>query len=646
MLTPAAAGGCWWLPLLLCSVSTLLVAHAFPPPFVGSTFYSADAALTPLRQSPPLDASSEADLDVIAAQRPFKGELIFFQFESSRARWLDFAMNMAAQLHAVGYAHFVALGGFEVDCARMHARWEEMHAAVGTAPPAPLSCVIASLPAHGEPGHMDVHGFWVGRYALLAAMVARRVNVMMLDLDFAIHRDVYADLHEPCLPATLMVQAEGGGPNAGFIYAKGAHPDGAVHWVLSQIKRRADLFYAVRNEMGKLPGTVWEQDILKDAVRVATARGGSVWDFGVNRELDHPYWATHPQSYNGSYPVATVVLLPDNLTCVGPTRFNRTGTGELASRFNAGGRAGGMQALFKPADAPGAAHEELPEEHLLYLPGYVAQFGHIINPGWNNNNPVSALTHLLHAGSIWLPRAEDAAEAMSHVARLANLQAHGLWHAGINERAAASRKLLFIKHSLVVAASRGDNITHVFELVSRALRAAALTNRTLVLPQLPCDAAWLRRSNDTNHHGGIADPRVIVVPQPPYGAADVACYVGAHAYEFCWPWDHEAYSFDPIAARRAPAATQLPWSRDAVEAAPGDVMVTHLPALVIAGDAAHLSAADAATAERVQARDIWEEGVAVGARASSDARCLPPRVHAAALLQLFRQADKLALRIN
>ena len=431
-------------------------------------------------------------------------------------------------------------------------------------------------------GHMDIHNFWGGRYALLAAMVARSVNVLMLDTDFVIHLDIYADLHEPCMAAaTIVAHGEGGGPNGGFIYTHKAHPDGAVHWVLSQIKRRVDLFSAALNETGKNPGSTMDQDILKDAVRVATAHGGSIWDMGLYREADHPFWVAHPQSYNGSYPVCTAVRLADNLTCVGASRFNRSGTGELAGWTGANNRPISMQVLYKPADAPGEANDALPEEHLLYAPGYIIQFGHVANIGWNPTNPVSALTHLLGAGPVWLPRVEDAAAQFSHVARLATMQAFGFWHPGINKRVAASRKLLFITHSLVETASRKEDIMHVFELVSRALHAAVITNRTLVLPRLPCDAPWIVRSNNTNGHGGISDRRVFVILEPPYGAGDVSCYVGAHSLEFCWPWDFVVFGFDPIALERAPAATLLPWSRDGVEGASGDVMINHLPAIEI-----------------------------------------------------------------
>jgi hypothetical protein len=137
------------------------------------------------------------------------------------------------------------------------------------------------------------------------------------------------------------------------------------------------------------------------------------------------------------------------------------------------------------------------------------------------------------------------------------------------------------------------------QLVARALRAAALTQRVLVLPPLPCDSPWLQRSEDTNGHGGVADGRVLVVPRAP-GGAGVDCYVGSHSYEFCWPWDHTAHAFDPIVARRRGAAAAAPWRRDELlpSRMPGDVVVTHLPYHAVA-DA--VTPQDAAMIEHLEA---------------------------------------------
>jgi hypothetical protein len=528
---------------------------------------------------------------------------------------------MCSQLTAVGYHHFVALAGFERDCAALHARWREVHhetgvAAPGAAPGAaeaaaaraaaewPLpACVIASAPAHGTPERIDFHGFWAGRYALLADLVARGVNAMLLDLDIVLHRDVYADLYEPCMRrANVVAQAEGGGPNAGFFYVRGAHPDGAAHWVVAQIKRRVDLFFGELNATGKLPGFTWEQDILKDAVRVASMPNGSEWDMGANRDREHRFWAAHPQNDTRREWRTVEVLLSgddDAAWCQGPRRFNASGTGALTGAYGLGSPPRSMHQLFKPDDAPGVRSGDVAPEYMLYAPGYFSQFGNVVSRGWNNGNPTSVMTHMLKAGATWLPTVKEAENSLSHVTRLANMQAHGFWHARIHEARAADKALLFLKPSVVDAASAHANVTQLRRLIARALHAAALSNRTLVLPELPCGSPWIIRNPDSNRHG-IGDLRIFVVPATHErqddgagGAHPPRCYVGAHAYEFCWPWDHVAFAFDPIAARRFAAASAQPaavWDRAALSVRRDDVVLHHLPFVQIeteaAGDAA------------------------------------------------------------
>lgn len=481
------------------------------------------------------------------------------------------------------YHHYVALAGFGVDCERLHARWRAMYADAGEpggAHPQP-ACVVATLPLHGLSDHVELHGFWAGRYAFLTSMVERRVNTMLTDLDFAFHHDIYADLAEPCLAgATLVLQPEGGGPNAGFVYARGAHPDGAAHWVLAQVKRRVDMFYAERDATGTEPGRTWEQDILKDATRVASSPNGSHWDMGPYRDTAHPFWKMHPQEgYSQEY-VTTTVELDESLGCAAASRFNAAGTGKFSESYGVLARQKNMQLLYKPSDAPGE-HDGLPLEYALYAPAYFLQFGNVVSPGFNVNNMPSSLTHMLKSEGIWLPTVEDVQGVMSHVSRLANMQAHGRWAPEINEDVAANRSLLFIKESLVAAASEQPDVGALRELISRALHAAALTDRVLVLPQLPCDSPWLQRGEDNNGHAGVQDLRVIVVPQPVKADApqpgEVLCYTGVHSYEFCWPWDHVAYAFDPVVIRRRAAARTTRWSRAELQATRDDVVINHLP---------------------------------------------------------------------
>jgi hypothetical protein len=179
---------------------------------------------------------------------------------------------------------------------------------------------------------------------------------------------------------------------------------------------------------------------------------------------------------------------------------------------------------------------------------------------------------------------------------MANLMAYGFWHPRIYEAQAAARPLLFLAPSLVATAAAHASIAPLRGLLRRALTAAALANRTLILPEVPCDAPWMRRppaEPTQDAPRAVADRRVLVVGDYRH----FRCYVGAHSLEFCWPWAHAAFAFEPLAAQRAPAA------RDAAAwqallpggaLAGADATATHLPAALDTLHAPQGAAADAA----------------------------------------------------
>ena len=611
-----------WRPLgtaVRCVLLLLLLvrrAASFPPPFTDSVAYSVGAVRPLPRAAPYLDAANATHLAAVVAARAHKGELVFFLFESTRVRWLDFALNMAAQLTAVGFWHYVALAAFPVDCERLLARWEDVYGADNAARPPP-ACVLAPSPPHGEPERLEFHAFWVGCWTFLTDVLRLNVSTLLLDLDFAIHRDVYADLYDPCVAgAAAVAHAEGGGANAGFFYANARHadPQGPLAWAVAQVRRRYDLFMAARSldAEGRPPGNTWEQDLLKDAIRVAQCcTNTSEWDFtGVITVPDHPFWTAHPQNFS-RVPNESSLLLPDNVTCAGPGRWNASGTGRFADLFSMGRRQGSMVLLRKPADAPGPPWEALPREHLLYAQGYLCTFGDVVHVGWNNANPPSALTHLLKSRGLWLADLKVAEQELSHVSRLAFMQAFGFWEPLLDAaRAAASPPLLFLDAGVVRAAASAPEITHARELVARAMRAAAVTRRTLVLPELPCTAPWIIRSNDSNNHG-YTDPRIIVVPQadaPTGGPRPPRCFVGVHRFVFCWPWGgHVAFGFDTHVGARRASARHAAFDAVALRDSRDDVVLTHLSFVAVAAAATESEEARAAVAAvEKECRDYFE----------------------------------------
>ena len=92
---------------------------------------------------------------------------------------------------------------------------------------------------------------------------------------------------------------------------------------------------------------------------------------------------------------------------------------------------------------------------------------------------------------------------------------------------------------------RGDYIVKLNnrKLLDEVMQGAgvdlAQRGTVLVLPALNCSLPWLTEN----------DPRLLVLHDA--AGEGAACYVGAHSYEFCWPWDRVAFQFDPNVRTRA-----------------------------------------------------------------------------------------------
>ena len=221
---------------LLLLLAALRCACGYAGPFTASPRYSA-GKVAPLRESPPLNASDAADLDEIATTRSYQGDLLFFQFESHRHRWLNFALNMASQLTAVGYHHYVALAGFAVDCERLHARWRELYADAGPggAHPQP-ACAVAALPVHGTsenvefrkcPGYLSRPGLRV----LTARLCAPAIAPWFARADTAhlCRRLLGGPLRLPDVDGGAARERHAAGPGLRHPLRRVRRPGGAVH---------------------------------------------------------------------------------------------------------------------------------------------------------------------------------------------------------------------------------------------------------------------------------------------------------------------------------------------------------------------------------------------------------------------------------
>lgn len=375
-------------------------------------------------------------------------------------------------------------------------------------------CVTNSLPEHGTPQRPDVHGFWAARYNFFTRLVDSGMDVLMIDADMQVHGNVFTYLDNACVArASMAFHAEGGGPNGGTAWARGSGPHAVASWLFGSVARLYPLFLESEKTTGKAPCSTMDQDFLKDALSTALMPNSSQWDLRNCRRdgvKEHEFWRDKPKVPD--YAPAGVSVMCEN-----------------TSLFE----------VYLPRDVDGAPATQLAH----WFPLEFTSFAGSGRPPWP---PSSKLTHMLGASGIWMPTFEEAKHSMSHVSRQAMMQIDGYWAPEVYLKYARTKRLLFIDDTLVSRVE--DDIVVLRHTLADALLEAANAGRVLVLPQISCSARWIQPN----------DPRVL------WRAHDGACFVGAHSYEFCWPWDYVAYAFDNIvdARRRLPAAL-------------GDVVVNH-----------------------------------------------------------------------
>ena len=615
---------------LLLTLLTLASA-ALPPPFTASRYYSAGKVGT-LPRSPPLDVSTEEGVRELVRLRSFGPsagpsggvpELILFQFEAQahhrayQAPWLDFAVTLCWQLTHAGLHHYAAIGGVPQDCLELHATFFRLFPSLP-----PPACVFATPPG------ASVEALWAARWTVVTEVLKRGVNVLALDADTAresllpprlvpsalshppppaVHRDPYEELHAPCLASVnlLGLQEREWEANGGFMYIRGAAPGGPVHWLLSQVARRHALFAAERAATGSWPGRVMDQIAIQNALRVAASANGSAWDFagGGGWEPEFaaaPFWKRHPQpppvAKGNKFAPTGSVMRPLPADCPSAAAWEarlaaqeEEGGGELPAhtlaRLVAEAapplRPAGLIELRVPADAgegwqgEGAGKVEL----LAWAPATLIRLGEWVHKGsWaaaEGEGTLQAVTHLMGTRGSWMSTRERAADDLSHSARIGVMQAHGLWPPQLSQAHAedSGARLLFLSPRLSDLASLHDSALRLRNLIARALVAAIISNRTLVLPRVPCESAWIRKSDAAVH--GIDEPRLIVMPARSGG--EVSCWVGGSSGTNCWPWADFVFGFDTVAKRRQPEAKEMLWVPEAVLQERRDVELSHLP---------------------------------------------------------------------
>jgi len=400
------------------------------------------------------------------------------------------------------------------------------------------------------------------------------------------HSDPYSGIYDPELQEATLVCLREGPCNGGMMHVRNAAPQGAAVWALAQVASRHVALELAARSGGGHPGRLMDQELLGSALRVAATRGQS-WDLYENFNIgnrEHPFWKEHPQAEGASWAWSNVV----NLTAPSIKAATHAGGCPYApalypaacERWGAWVKAENLDdfpllqmQLHVPEDAevPGG-----PSELLVAAPPWLWTAGTFAQRGWSYDPaapPLTAMTHLLGTD------VQFAEEPIGcHTGRLVTAMAAGYVSTLGSMGAAHKVRLLRLRQAVVDKAAQNESIEPLRELIRRfallaALAGAGEENRVIpLMPRVPCDAPWVRRSNETVT--GVYDKRLVVVGGPGEAAR---CFVGATGWDSCWPWKAVAFAFDSLARNRTTSDVHLPVSGGVVNASQWQRLASSLP---------------------------------------------------------------------
>jgi hypothetical protein len=529
------------------------IAAAFPAPFTESTYYSAGKVFEVQAR----DLALEGALEATIAKRSFKGELVIFSFTAS-GYWIDWAVNMARQLESVGYAHYIALS-FPSDCKAFTERMP--HAA----------CAWFTLPGpHWAQNSYSIDYLWTMRYHVSTLLAQYNVNVLVLDMDCIIRRDVYVDLKLPPLQDVQLIHLEEGWANGGLFYLQNASARGPAVWTHAEVFRRADAVLRVKQRDGVDLGTVMDQAMLNDAINAAASLHGSAYNWPStyvtgDKNHNHTFWLEHDRGKHSSR--AKGQAWYDSAWSYSETRYAapiRFSNMKPEAPWNAfrSAKLENVQLKYMPIRVPFDVLTEHENTTEVFAAAPQWTFGSAENERYNW--PVVAVTHLVAASADW---GDD--RQWTHSGRRALMAAAGAWE-GAQTYQGVLRKVVTLSSAVVEAELSKDNSKQgVTELVQRFFAAAAALGRLPGLFAIPCNLPWLERHEMARV---VSDTRVVV-----HGSK---CYP-ATGGELCW---HEflIYAFE-VKSHELAVRTRDSFE-DAKAASDADhVRLRHLPLNVSEG---------------------------------------------------------------
>ena len=482
-------------------------------PFVGSPFYSKYQRLGVVVG----DIAENATLAALLRDKTYRGEVVVFAFN---ANWLEWAVNMAAQLHHVGFDHYTALAAGKSDCEALRARI------------ASASCVWTSVPGPAEsPGWASstagTMGLWIQRYYACTRFALNGINVLMLDLDSIVFRDPYVELHAPPLTDIALIHLKEGFANGGLFYLRAVVPpadESPALWTHTHVLWKATLIVDTEHRDKQHLGTFMDQALLNDNLNSAGCNGSwldmpSMYVTG-DKAWDNKWWKTYSKKFNATSGELSVRPEGKRWYCDWEKSAPELSYADAAGHEQCAGAAGGPECeaawsrykanqltnkqleyleLRLPIDLEPPPAEPRRMERFAAAPEWV--FGHCdsAHSGWR----ASAIIHLVACSADWGNAGE-----WTHVGRRALMVAAGAWRREAVLEDRASLRFVALAPELVAASAPYKAKGDTNQLLQKLMAAAVAEGRIPVLPGFKCsDLPWLDR-NDWSRHG-VFDRRII-----------------------------------------------------------------------------------------------------------------------------------------
>jgi hypothetical protein len=530
----------------------LASACAYPHTFIGGNYTSSGHTHAYQFQ----DLALGGSLETLVSKRAFRGELIVFSFTAT-GYWLDWAVNMAHQLQAVGYDHYVALS-YETDCEAFSRRVERG------------ACATYTLPgAHWDVLKHSIDYLWTMRYHVSTLLAERSLNIMVLDLDCIIRRDVYVDLKSAPLRDVQLIHMEEGFANGGLFYIQNALRNGPALWTHAEVFRRADAIALVRHRDGAHLGTAMDQAMVNDAINAAGSPSGSAYDWPSTYVTGdgahgHAFWAEHDRGkrskrIDGQLWYGSAWTSSEQRYSV-PAQLPDMAPAEAWAGFKAN-RLSGVQLKYITLQIPTDALDERGQPLFNDVRETFAAAPHwtFANTEFERFNwPVAAVTHLVAASADWGDERQ-----WTHAGRRALMAAAGAWHntrtvAG-QHRAVASLSSRVLEKHLTANSSKQE----VAALVQRLFAAAAELERMPAMFAVPCTLPWIERHQWSRV---ASDWRIVV-----HGAK---CYPAPGGQD-CW---HDAFIYEfEVTGGHVPQRTRTSFDDARAMHEVGHVRLNHLP---------------------------------------------------------------------